>query len=448
MENDVSVFLRNTIIGIIYGDVFGGFMGRIRNSIRQNDLVQSLGRLRGNAKILLFVEPLWGVPINLISPFAAWYMYELGVSDMQIGFLVSIATVTQFLSASFAGVISDKLGRKKTNILGDFIGWTLACLVWAASQNVWFFLIAMVLNSFEQVNQTAWNCLLVEDTDKAETVNVYTWVLIAGLVSVFFAPISGVLIEHFGSVVPLMRGLYVFFAISMIVKNMITWKWTRETGQGLIRMEQTRGIPVLSLLKEYRTLIPLFFREKLTRNTLVFIILLHVTTIVNSSFFALYAIGTMGISKQYLAIFPILRSVLMMVFMFLILPKFSHLRLQVPVGTGLLIYIAAQVLLISNVSGNIPLMILYVIMDAVAFALVMPRRDSMLVLFTDEKERARSVSLLGALTLLISVPFGSFAGFLSSLDRRYPFAFSILMYVLALWVVMRMKVSPENSAEA
>ena len=415
-------------------------MGRkLRTIFMRNDMIRSLVHLKGNAKTLILIEPLCGVPLYLIAPFVTWYMYELGVNDMQIGILVSIATVTQFAFAAFAGVICDKLGRKRTTMLGDFLGWTIPCVIWALSQNVWFFLAAMVLNSLEQVNQTAWNCLLIEDADRSETVNIYTWVSVAGLVSVFFVPISGLLILHFSSVVPLMRGLYLFFACSMAVKSLITRRYTRETTQGRIRIEETKGVSTLSLLKEYRYLIPVFWRNTMLRKALLFIVLINIASMVNGNFFSLYVIGTLGISEQYLALFPIIRSVLMMLFMFFLLPRLSALRMQIPVGTGLVLYIGAQILLIFCPPHHLWLLVLYTIAEAVALALVMPRRDTMVVIFTDEKERARTVSLLGAVTLLISAPFGSLIGLLSAVDRRYPFAFSIILYVLSLIVVLHMK---------
>ena len=421
--------------------------GRLKNRILQNGLMQSLLNMKGNARTLIYIEPLWGIPFNLIAPFATLYMNELGVDDVQIGILISIAMVTQFFFACIAGVVADKLGRKRTTMIGDFIGWTLPCLIWAVSQNVWFFLAAMVLNSLEQVNQTAWNCLMVEDADWDDTVNLYTWVSIGGLVSVFFAPISGLLILHFASVVPLMRGLYLFYACSMIVKNLITWKYTKETKQGRIRMAETKGVPFLTLLAEYRVLSPVFFRNKMLRATLILVVLLNTAAIVNSNFFALYVKDSLGVPEQYLAFFPILRSVLMMLLMFLVLPRLTRLRLQIPMGTGLAAYIAAQLLLICSPAQNIAVLAVYTILEAVAIALVMPRKDSMLVLYVDEKERARSVSLLGAISLVITAPFGSIIGFLSGIDRKYPFVFSVILYVAAFGVVLWMK-EPAREADA
>ena len=80
------------------------------------------------------------------------------------------------------------------------------------------FLAAAVLNCFEQVNQTAWFCLLIEDANPGDLVEIYTWVTIGGLVAVFFAPLSGLFVNAY-SIVPVVRVLYFLFALTMVPKR-------------------------------------------------------------------------------------------------------------------------------------------------------------------------------------------------------------------------------------
>ena len=150
--------------------------------LRAHPLVQVLANNPGNPRTLVLIEPLWGIPYNLLAPFTTLYMYAQGITDVQIGLILSITMVVQVFFSFFGGILSDKLGRKFTTMLGDFLGWATACLVWAVSNNFWLFLLAAVLNCFEQINQTAWYCLLIEDAQPKDLVNIYTWVNIGGLV--------------------------------------------------------------------------------------------------------------------------------------------------------------------------------------------------------------------------------------------------------------------------
>ena len=163
--------------------------------LKEHPLVQVLANNGGNPRTLVLIEPLWGIPYNLITPFATLYMYTQGVTDVQIGLILSVTMVVQVFFSFFGGILADKLGRKFTTMMGDFFGWAMACLVWSVSHNFWLFLAAAVLNCFEQINQTAWYCLLIEDARPKDLVGLYTWVNIGGLVAIFFAPLSGLFVN-------------------------------------------------------------------------------------------------------------------------------------------------------------------------------------------------------------------------------------------------------------
>ena len=141
--------------------------------LREHPLSLVLAGNKGNPRTLVLIEPLWGIPYNLIAPFATLYMYTQGITDVQIGLILSITMVVQVFFSFFVGILTDKLGRKFTTMMGDFFGWTLACLIWAISNNFWLFLAAAILNCFEQINQTAWYCLLIEDANPKDLVGIY-----------------------------------------------------------------------------------------------------------------------------------------------------------------------------------------------------------------------------------------------------------------------------------
>lgn len=410
-------------------------------SILAHPLIKFLAELRGNPKACLLIEPLWGIPYNLITPFATLYMYALGVNDIQIGLLLSISMAFQVVLSFLGGIITDKLGRRTTTIAGDLVGWSAACFVWAISRNFWFFLLAMLLNSFEQVNQTAWHCLLIEDANKDDTLKIYTWTMIAGLLAVFFAPVSGVLIGRY-SLVPVVRALYMIFCVSMLLKDYITWKYCSETEQGRIRRQQVKGVSVLKMVLEYRELVPRIFKNKATMQTLAINIALYITNMINVTFFGLYVNMRLGIPEKYLAIFPIFRAAVMLVFMFALQHLFEKLRFKVPLQIGFIIFISVQALLILSPKEKLLPMIIYILLEAVASSLIAPRKESMLIMNVDQDERARIIALIVTFTIVFSIPFGYFAGYLSSIDRRLPFAFNILLAIFAIVVTASFQEEP------
>ena len=406
--------------------------------LKYHPLIQVLGRNKGNPRTLVLIEPLWGIPYNLIAPFATLYMYTQGVTDVQIGLILSITMVVQVCFSFFAGILADKLGRKTTTMMGDFFGWGLACLVWAASQNFWLFLLAALLNCFEQINQTAWYCLLIEDADQRDLVGLYTWINIGGLVAIFFAPISGMLVSA-NSVVPVVRVLYLLFALTMMTKCFITYKFCHETRQGQVRKAETKGMSPLRMLGEYRQLIPMLLKNRAVVKAVAVAVLLYIANVVNTNFFSLYVTQRLGLSDNYLALFPILNAGVMLVFMVGIQHKLNALKFRAPLWVGLALYaVGALVLLLSPV-GGLGFVLLNVFLTAVAASLVNPRKDALLQLNLDPQERARLNALIMASTVALSSPFGYLAGWLSSMDRRLPFGFMILLFLLAMAVVGRIK---------
>lgn len=415
--------------------------------LKEHPLVQVLANNGGNPRTLVLIEPLWGIPYNLITPFATLYMYTQGVTDVQIGLILSVTMVVQVFFSFFGGILADKLGRKFTTMMGDFFGWAMACLVWSVSHNFWLFLAAAVLNCFEQINQTAWYCLLIEDARPKDLVGLYTWVNIGGLVAIFFAPLSGLFVNSY-SVVPVVRVLYFVFALTMVAKTIITFKFCHETRQGKIRMAETRNVSVFQMLGEYRHLIPGLLRNRGVLKAVAVSVILYIVNIVNTNFFSLYVTQRLGLSENLLAVFPILNAAVMLIFMVGIQHRISVAKFRVPLWIGLALYGVAALLLIFTPANNVGFVFLYVFISAVAAALVNPRKDALLQLNINPQERARLNALIMASTIALSSPFGYLAGWLSSVDRRLPFAFTLVLFVTAMLVICRVQEPQVEEKEA
>ncbi len=414
-------------------------------ALRKHPLIELLKHNKGNPRTLILMEPLWGIPHNLIAPYATLYMYTQGITDVQIGLILSVAMFVQVFFSFFGGIITDKFGRKFTTMMGDFFGWSVACLIWAISGNFWLFLIAVIFNSFEQINQTAWFCLLIEDAEPKDLLGIYTWVNIGGLVAIFFAPISGLLINSF-TVVPVVRVLYIVFAVNMLIKVIITFRFCDETRQGKIRMTETKDTPVLQMLYEYKDLIPKVLKNKEIMKVVIVSVILHITNLVSTNFFSLYVTQRLGIAERYLAFFPILNAAVMLLFMIGIQHRLEFVKFRIPMWIGLVLYAACSILLILTPIGSMPFIIIYVFVSAVASALVVPRKDALLQLNINPKERARINALIMAVTIAFASPFGYFAGWLSSIDRRLPFVFTFTIFIVAIIIVGRIR-DPEFANE-
>ena len=376
-------------------------------------------------------EPLWGIPYNLYIPYTSIYMLALGLNDRQIGLIASISWGFQVVMALLGGIITDKLGRRNATLIFELFSWSIPALISALAQNFWFFLIAGIVNSVWRIVHNSWSCLLVEDTNPDDLVDVYAWIYIAGLVVAFFTPLAAFLIKTF-SLVPAMRGIYFFAAAVFAIKAFAAYALTEETQQGKVRLQETRGQSLFSFVKEYRQVVSGLLKSTPTLLTMGIMLILSASGMVNGNFWGILVTEKLGIQPEILGYFQIVRSVIMILFFFVVLPRLRHLPFKLPMTIGFIGLVISDIILITSpVRGYLPLVI-SVILSACSYAVVGPRLDQMVVLTVDAKERARIQSLMFVVIILLTSPFGWISGVLSSQNKILPFILNICLYSIGI----------------
>ncbi|MCL2351908.1 MAG: MFS transporter [Firmicutes bacterium] len=411
--------------------------------IRRHPLIGALLSLRGNARACVYTEPLWGIPFFLYTPFVTLYMHRLGVGDARIGLIASAAMAFQIVFSLLSGPITDKLGRRKTTLFCDLLSWSVPVIVWAFARDFWWFLAAAVLNGVSLIGANSWTCLLVESAEHDRLIDIYTWVTISGLLAAFLAPVSGALVQKY-SVVPVMRALYIFAFVLMTAKFVTLYIFSAETARGKERMAQARGVPLWRLAAGSGSVLAGVFRNRQTACVVAIYVLFNIQSVVAGNFFPLYVTGSLGVPDSLVAYFPIIRSAVMLAFLFGVQHLLVRLNFRAPMFMGLGLYFAGTLLLILPWAGGLARPILYTLFESFAFAIVSPRKDSLVIIFVDPKDRARIMGAIYALMLALSAPFGWIAGALSSVNRAYPFYLNLgvfLAFVGAVGILRDVKTS-------
>ena len=397
--------------------------------MKSHSLITTLKSLRGNPRGCVYTEPLWGIPYNLYAPYISIYMLALGLSDKQIGLIVSVSWGFQVLLASLSGIVTDKLGRRLTTLIFDIVSWTIPALISAIAQNFWYFLIAGIINSVWRITHNSWSCLLVEDAEPDQLVDIFTWIYIANLLVGFVAPLTGLLIGAF-SLIPTMRGLYIFAAVMFAVKAIVTYQLTEETQQGKIRLQETRGQSVWSALNEYRSIFRDLLNTPQTLYTAGIMLVLSISSLISGSFWSIIVTEKLHIPAQNLAIFPFVRSAIILVFFFLAMPQINKQHFKLPMVIGFLGFVVSQVILVTAPVQDYSLLLLSVFLEACSYAVVSPLVDRMTVLTIEPKERARILSIIFVGVILFSSPFGWIAGTLSGINKDLPFLLNIALFIV------------------
>ena len=392
-------------------------------------MITTLKSLRGNPRGCVYPEPLWGIPFHLYLPYVSIYMLALGLSDKQIGLIVSISWGFQVVLALFSGVITDKLGRRLTTLIFDIVSWSVPALISAVAQNFWYFLIAGIINSVWRITHNSWSCLLVEDAEPDQLADIFTWVYIANLMVGFIAPLAGLLIGVF-SLIPTMRGLYIFAAVMFTVKAIITYQLTEETQQGKIRLQETRGQNLWSALREYRGIFRELLNTPRTLYTAAIMLVISISSLISGSFWSIIVTEKLHIPAQNLAIFPFVRSAIVLIFFFVVMPYINKQHFKLPMFIGFLGFVFSQLILVTAPVQGYSLLLLSVLLEACSFAVVSPLVDRMTVLTIEPKERARILSIIFVGVILLSSPFGWIAGTLSGINKDLPFLLNIALFIM------------------
>jgi hypothetical protein len=312
---------------------------------------------------------------------------------------------------------------------------------------------AAAFNGLWQVSNTSWNCMLVENLEKKRLVHVWQLIYLAGQLVVLFAPLSAMLVRNF-TVVPAMRVLYGFAFLSMTVKFYVVYKYAEETEQGKRRKRETKTVPLLSLFSGYGGVIISIIKSADIIKVAALSVVITISTTSVSMFFGLYTTQNLGLPQEMLAYFPILRAFIMLLFFFALTRGLDKMPFKLPMMAGIAVIIAGQILLIFSYGAVLlgrgavyGLLTVVLTLEAFGYAVVLPRRESLVAIFISPGERARMTCIINALITVAVMPFGYIAGWLSAIDRRLPFVMAAVMMAVAFVLVIFMKINMQQDGD-
>ncbi|NMO94458.1 MFS transporter [Paenibacillus lemnae] len=377
-------------------------------------------KLTGNARGCLIYEPLFLIPYSMFSTYSSIYMYQLGVTETGIGLITSIGLMVQVLSSFLSGYLTDRMGRKRALLYFDILSWTVATLLWAVSQNFWFFVVAAIVNGFQKVPNTAFYCLLVEDTEPKERAYVFTLLQLIAVVGGLFAPLGGLLVYYF-SLVPAVRIMFVLACILMTIQFYGRHFATRETDIGYRKMEESKSMSVAEGMKDYISVM----KDMLGNPALLMIfgvyILFHFQTTVKTTYVSIFMVEYLQLDSGLISVFPAFSSIIMLVFMKWLMPRIQEHQIQRTMIWGFIISVISNVVLILAPEGDLLLLSLSTVIAAVGTMMTYPYLETAVANAIDDENRAKVFALLSVLILLFISPSGVIGGWTYGIDPRLPF---------------------------
>ena len=408
-------------------------MGPVMRFLRKNELIATFFKLKGNTKACVWTEPLWGVPYNLYAPYVTRYMIALGLSMTDIGMLATLSLVIEIIFSALSGVLTDKLGRRKCTVIFDTLSWSVPELIWAFSQNFTWFVVAALFNGMWKVTENSWNLLLTEDTPREQLVPAFSMSSFMGVVAVLIAPLSKFAVDAFGLVMT-MRVLYVITCISMTAKFLILYKYSRETGPGVIRMELTKDKSIFRLIWECKDVYLRIIREKRMLLTLLLLAIYQLITTVNNNCWATFVVEYLGFKDSDLSWFAMAKGFVTLAAILIIVPRIKNINFKRPMLCSAAMFALAQGLLLMQDAMMLPkaamwpLMIGCVALEALAVSMISPLTSSLLFINADPDDRARIFGMVYATIALMVCVFPTIIGYLADISLYLPFFINIALF--------------------
>jgi hypothetical protein len=287
-----------------------------------------------------------------------------------------------------------------------------------------------------KVTTNSWECLLVEDADKNQITGIYSLVVVCGQLSALFAPVSSILVSRL-TLIPAIRILYLNAFVLMTVKILLLYAFSRETGRGVIRMRETHGKSVISLAAGYGGVLKLIGKDKGTIFALVINILAGIVGMINTTFWQVIVNKKLLVPEPLLPLFSAFKSVVAIIFLFLIAPRLK--RLKTALVSGFAFYFAGQLLLILTPAESLlkyAVLCVSLVFDGFGFASLIMLAGSLVALYANAEERARVVAILHMIIMVCSSPFGWIGGLLSDISRMLPFVLNLCLLAAGFFVTM------------
>jgi MFS transporter, DHA1 family, tetracycline resistance protein len=389
----------------------------------------SLKTLPRNAKLTIYLQPLWSIPFFLYNSYMSLYMLEIGLTPKMVGLISSVSILIRTGLTFFAGNIIDRMGRKKSLVLFDAISWLAPLLIWSSATKFWHFLVAGIINSTIAVNGIASMFFLVEDVDRERRLNAFNYMEVVLILSGFFVPVSGLLFRKF-SFVPTMRGIYLFAFLCMCVFVLVKYLHIKETSIG----ERIKSRP-----KEDNVFKNFVRASKyiIGNRYLVTLQVIRMATAFNATLYGLYYFPLLkkyfNYSESAISVIPFVSSAITLVVLVYLIPAIKNKPFYLK--TGLLLYVAGGIAL-ALAPKQFPLVfvVLNIALWAFARSLMNPIMNLETANTIDDETRADVMAAQNILMTLVMFPAGYLGGMLFEISPVYPF-YGILILYFAAYIV-------------
>jgi hypothetical protein len=207
----------------------------------------------------------------------------------------------------------------------------------------------------------------------------------------------------------------------------------------MVRVRETRGKSILSLVGGYGGVIRIIGKSKGTIFSLIITALVGAVGMINITFWQVIASKKLLVPDPLLPFFPMFRSIIAMVFLFTLVPRLTRLSLRTPLVLAFAGYVLGQtILILTPQAGALRYALLCVSLsfDGFGSGTLIMLAESLVALHVNAAERARVMAIQHMIIMFATAPFGWIGGILSGISRNLPFALNICLLFTGIVVTL------------
>jgi hypothetical protein len=162
--------------------------------------------------------------------------------------------------------------------------------------------------------------------------------------------------------------------------------------------------------------------------------------LVNGTFWQVVVGEQLHVPYEFLPFFPMVRSVLSVVFFFTLIPLLTTaVDLKRATLWAFGVHLGGQIVLVAIPAADGTATVstyaflgVCLLLDSFGAGMLAMLAESLVALHVDEGERSRVMALQRTFIMLAAAPFGWISGWLSEIDRTYPFVLTSVLLVVGL----------------
>jgi len=407
---------------------------------KSSEATGTFGMWGRNARVLVLTEPFWSLPMSWIYFYRTIFLSQsIGLSEVQIGLLATVYTFLSTIAPLAGGYLADRFGRKKTLMLFDSVGFLSALTVWFITKDIWFALIAYLLEGLPAVIFSVWECLLVEDTAPKYRASIYGYVSAIYNVGALSTPIAGYLVGLYGVDIGYRTLCAVAFAL-LVPMFMIRVMLLRETEIGHQIMEEK----TFSGFGGYAASLSIIRRNRVMA-ALLFVSISGSFYYAVARYMPLYLVDAKGIglSSELASLVPSISSISALMIVSFVVPRLSSKGDYVgALVSGQALGCMSMLLLSFSPTGSLPFVLasgaVLGVFNATAFSVSRTFLTNEIEA-VDNRARAKILSITITLSSLLNLPAPILAGYLYSLNPKLPFLAMSSVLVISLAILLAAK---------